>query len=80
MTRDERRRQAAKAIDICERIGPRLKAQGDVADLSDAQLERLFTGVELRAAQWLRYVAQMCAKPKRASSSDTGDTLLTESD
>jgi len=61
MTRDERRRQAAAAIAMCERIGPRLKAQGDPATITDAQLSTMFEGVELRAAMWLRHVAQRCA-------------------
>ena len=62
MTRDEWRRQAAAAIAMREQIGPRLKAQGDIASISDEQLARMFQGVELRCAQWLRYVAQLCAK------------------
>lgn len=60
MTRDERRRQAAAAIALCEKIGPRLKALGEPAALSDTQLANTFVGIELRAALWLCYVAQRC--------------------
>lgn len=62
MTREERRRQARAAIDICERLAPRMKAQGDIATLSDERLAQVFDGVELRAAKWLRFVAQCCER------------------
>jgi hypothetical protein len=65
MTRDERRRQAAAAIEICERITPRMKAQGDMATLSDDRLAQVFDGVELRAAKWLRFVAQCCGRDNK---------------
>lgn len=65
MTRDERRRQSAAAIAMCERIGPRLKSTGDPANISDAQLGQMFTGVELRCAQWLRFVAQRCERSNK---------------
>lgn len=60
MTRDERKRQSSAAIALCEKVGPRLKALGEPATLSDAQLANAFAGVELRAATWLCYVAQRC--------------------
>lgn len=65
MTRDERRRQAVAAIAMCERVAPRMKAQGELATLGNDQLDRTFSGVELRAAKWLCYVAQRCAQSNK---------------
>ncbi len=76
MTREERQRQARAAIVMCERIRPRLKVQGDIATIPDDQLARMYDGVELRAAKWLRHVAGLCGRPKRTKTKAVNEAML----
>lgn len=57
MTRVERQQEAHAAIILSNKLVPRIKALGDVKDISDARLQAVFSGNELEAAIRIRDAA-----------------------